>query len=234
MPAAHTDTSVHAPVTAQSRRRVWAHPDLTSHSLLVLTSDRLYLAPADASPDPELVAAAEAGADPDELLGPDATVLELSSIRRVKLDLLANELTIHSAGATGPNPLTLGFASPEAADACFTKLWRQLGDGCELLPYRRDWPALARGPVVLLGAVLAITAALALTLGVFDDYASARAVASFGDGPVPRSPLEALIGWMDWRVVCGAGGAVAAAVQVWFYRRLTSPPLSLEVVRAEL
>jgi len=221
----------HAAVTGQARRRVWARPDLQSHPLLVLTSDRLYLTPADAAPDPELVAAAEAGADPDELLGPEATVVELGSIRRVKLDLLANELTIHSASAAGPNSLTVVFASPEAADACFTKLWRQLGDGCRLLPYRRDWPALARGPVMLLGAVLAITAALALTLGVLDDYAAARSVASFGDGPVPRSALEALIGWMDWRVVCGVGGAAAAAVQVWLYRRLTSPPLSLEVAR---
>lgn len=221
----------HAAVTGQARRRVWARPDLQSHSLLILSADRLYFTPADTTLNPGLVAAAEAGADPDELLGPDATVLELVSVRRVKLDLLANELTIHSAGTAGPNPLRLVFATPEAADACFTKLWRQLGDGCRLLPYRRDWPALARGPVVLLGAVLAITAALALTLSVFDDYAAARAVTGSGDGPVPRSALEALIGWMDWRVVCGLGGAAAAAIQVWLYRRLTSPPLSLEVVR---
>ena len=224
----------HAAVTGQARRRVWARPDLQSHSLLILSADRLYLSPIDATLESELVAAAEAGADPDELLGPDATVLELGSIRRVKLDLLANELTIRSGGATGPNPLTVVFASPEAGDACFTKLWRQLGDGCHLLPYRRDWLALARGPAVLLGAVLAVTAAVALTLGVFDDYAAARAVASIGDAAVPRSSLETLIGWMDWRAVCGAGGAAAAAVQVWLYRRLTSPPVCLELARTGL
>ena len=45
------------------------------------------------------------------------------------------------------------------------------------------------------------------------------------------SPVERLLGWMDWRVVCGLGGAAAAGSQVWLYRRLTAPPAALEVVR---
>jgi hypothetical protein len=36
---------------------------------------------------------------------------------------------------------------------------------------------------------------------------------------------------MDWRVVCGLGGAAAAATQVWLVRRVTAPPAALELVR---
>ena len=43
---------------------------------------------------------------------------------------------------------------------------------------------------------------------------------------------EGLARWLDWRVVCGLGGAVAAVLQVWIYRRLTQPPLSLELIRS--
>jgi hypothetical protein len=38
---------------------------------------------------------------------------------------------------------------------------------------------------------------------------------------------------MNWKVVCALGGAVAAASQVWLYRRLTTPPASLELVRSD-
>ena len=70
------------------RRRVWAHPDVKSHSLVVLTFEQLCLAPLAGAPKAELVAAAEAGGDLDDLLGPLAVVVDLIAVRRLKLDLL--------------------------------------------------------------------------------------------------------------------------------------------------
>jgi hypothetical protein len=90
-------------------------------------------------------------------------------------------------------------------------------------------------------AVLVMTAALVLTLSAFEDMASDRAaaqrVAAAAEGvvpvgPPPRSVLERALGWMDWRGVCALGGIAAAATQVWLYRRLTRPPVALELTRA--
>ena len=44
-------------VVRPTRRRVWSHPELQSHSLLVLTDDYLFLAPLTGSPRPDVVAA---------------------------------------------------------------------------------------------------------------------------------------------------------------------------------
>src|SRR5262249_7968004 len=135
---------------------------------------------------------------------------------------------------------TITFATAEAADACFTKLWRRIGDGLQLNDADRDPWQLARGPLVLLLGALVATAALALVLSVFEDFESARAASKAGitaPGPlgepveIPKTPLELLIGWMNWKVVCAIGGIVAAASQVWLYRRLTTPPVSLELNR---
>jgi hypothetical protein len=108
------------------------------------------------------------------------------------------------------------------------------------VPYRRDSWSLAAAPLGWLAAVLILTAVLAVTVRSFDEYADDRpggvvsvpAAGQFGspdDGAA--SPLERWIGWMDWRVVCGLGGAAAAVTQVWLYRRLTAPPRALVVVR---
>ena len=157
----------------------------------------------------------------------------------MKLDLLTNSLAVESGGGrAGRTRLRVVFATPEAADACFTKLWRRLGDGFELLPYRRDWWALARTPVAVLALVLLLTAAVALGLSVFEDAAAHGSVSVAGGAgpgthaPVPRSPFAALSGWLSWQAVCGLGGAAAAGLQVWLYRRVTQPPVSLELVRA--
>lgn len=221
-----------------ARRRVWAHPEAKSHSLVVLTFDRLFAAPLAGPPKREVVAAVENGGDLDELLGPLAVVVELVAVRRVELDLLTNSLVVeYVKTGVSTGRLTVVFASPESADACFTKLWRRLGDGPKLQPYKRDAWAAARAPLALLGAALLVTALLALALSVFEDMASARAAAQLGtlDGsaprPLPKSSLESLLGWMNWRVVCALGGAVAAGAQVWLYRRLTRPPVSLELKR---
>jgi hypothetical protein len=240
MPVVNAST-LETTLPGATRRRVWAHPEAKSHSLVVLTFDRLLAAPLAGAPKPEVVAAVELGGDLDELLGPLAVVIDLVAVHNVKLDLLTNSLIVeYVKGGLGTSRLTVVFATPEAADACFTKLWRRLGDGHKLQPYQRDSWALARAPLTLLVGALAVTAALALTLSVFEDMASARAAAQVStprlgglDGPktLPKSPLEVLLGWMNWRVVCGLGGIVSAVAQVWLYRRLTRPPVSLELVR---
>jgi hypothetical protein len=228
-------------VPSQTRRRIWKHPELTSHSLVVLTFDRLHLAPLAGAPKSETLAAIDAGADLDDLLGPLATVVELAAVRRVKLDLHANTLILEYVGTgIGTRRVKVVFASPEAADACFTKTWRRLGDGLQLLPYKHNFWTLARAPLMLLGGVLIATAILTLLLSIFEDFAAARAagavsIPAVGDlgspGRIPKSPLEILLGWLDWKVVCGVGGVAAAALQVWLYRRVTQPPAALEVVR---
>jgi hypothetical protein len=231
------------PPPGSSKRRIWAYPEVISHSLVVLTPDRLYLAPLGSDPRPETIAAITAGGDMDDLLGPLATSIDLIGVQRVKLDLLSNSLLIDCVGRYSTSRATVTFATAEAADACFTKTWRRLGEGMKLSDYQRDKATLARAPLMLLIVTLAITAALALLISVFEDFGAARQAAEGGAvavGPlgeqvdsIPETPLEGLIGWMDWRVICALGGSVAAASQVWLYRRLTTPPVSLELVRAD-
>lgn len=235
-------TTPSAPVASARKRRIWAHPELTSHSLMVLTPDQVYLSPLSGDPKSETLAAIAGGGDLDSILGSLATTIELASVTRVRLDLQNNALIIEYMGrGLGSSGITISFSTPEAADACFSKLWRRLGDGLKLDEYQRDKWSLARAPLMLLLGSLAATAALALILSVFEDFASARAASKAGVtavGPfgepveIPKTPLEALIGWMNWKVVCAVGGVVAAVSQVWLYRRLTTPPTSLELVRS--
>jgi hypothetical protein len=231
-----------ATVPAQGKRRVWTHPELTSHSLLVLTPECVYLAPLAGDPKPETLAAIQSGGDLDAILGSLTTTIDLVSVQRVKLDLLTNSLAVEYLGRGHANSrATITFATPEAADACFTKMWRRLGDGMQPTQNQHDPWALARGPLLLLLAALVVTGSLALVLSVFEDFESARVASRAGataTGPlgetvdeIPKTPLEALIGWMNWKVVCAVGGVVAAASQVWLYRRLTTPPTALELSR---
>jgi hypothetical protein len=241
MPVAHA-SSLDITPPGTTRRRVWVHPEVKSHSLVVLTFDRLQVMPLAEAPKPEVVAAVESGGDLTELLGPSAVDIDLDAVRQVKLDLLTNSLLIEYAkDGTNTTQLTVTFTSSEAADACFTKLWRRLGDAFQLQPYQRDAWSAARSPLVLLIGGLLTTALLALVLSVFEDMASARAAAQLdmpdsnaldGAKNLPKSPLEVLLGWMDWRWVCAFGGVVAAIAQVWLYRRLTRPPVALELKRS--
>ena len=220
---------------AQARRRVWAHPDLTSHTLLALTPNLLYLAPQSGDPKPETLAAIDAGADLENVFGPLAVVIDLISIRRLHLDLLENSLVIEYRGSgQGTSRQRIGFASPEAADACFTKIWRRLGEEYELAPYKRDTWALAQPPLLLLLGTLFVTALLVLLLNVFQDSDVVPESAHAGIAPAAKVDASAsggLHSWLDWRVVCAVGGMAAAVSQVWLFRRLTAPPLSLELVR---
>ncbi len=214
-----------------TRRRVWVHPELKSHSLLVLTFSRLHLVPLAGAPKTELVSAVETG-DLNNLLGPLAVVVELAAVRHLKLDLLTNSMVVEYGNG---DQLTMVFATPEAADGCFAKLWQRLGDGYQLQPYKRDAWAMSRSPLVFLVGALVMVAAMSLTLSAFEDMASSRAAARLvePDGPkvIAKSALESLLDWIDWRTVCAAGGVAAGASQVWLYRRLTRPPTSLEVMR---
>lgn len=198
-----------------TRRRVWAYPEAKSHSLVVLTFDQLLVAPLAGPPKPEVVAAIEGG-DLDELLGPLAVAVDLAAVRHVVLDLLTNALVVeYTTDGRGVRRLTVTFATAEAADACFTKVWRRLGDDHKLQPYQRDVWAAARAPLALLAGALLATALLVLGLSVAEDTAAGRG--RFG-GP-------------GWRTVCAVGGALAAGAQVWLYRRLTRPPEKLELKR---
>ena len=223
------------------KRRLWSQPELTSHSLAVLTPERLYLAPLGCDPRPETLEAITAGEDVEELLGPLATIIELAGVCRVKLDLLTNSLNVDYLGrehSTGR--VTLSFATSEAADTCFTRLWRRIGNGLKLSEYQTDKVQLARAPLAVLFVTLLVTAMLTLLISVAEDTGAARQAAQTSAAlagervqVMPKSPLEGLVGWMNWKVVCALGGAVAAASQVWLYRRLTTPPASLELIRTD-
>jgi hypothetical protein len=203
MPGLKVAPPPETPFPGTSPRRRWAHPELRSHALLVLNFDRLYLAPSDGEFD--------AGNDLNELLDPSATVIDLADVRRLKLDLMSNTVVIEHSGEW----LAVTFATPEAADACFARLWRQLGDGFSLAPYSRDTWSLVRGPLLLLLGVLAAVAVCVAALSVLEDAGPERPAVGF-----------------DWKTICAVGGVIAAASQVWLYRRLTTPPVALELVRS--
>lgn len=192
-----------------TRRRVWRAPEVRSHALVVLTATRLYLVPLGVSPP----AAVEDTADLDAALGPAATAIELSSVRRLTHDLLAFTLRVECAG----RPTVITFASAEAADGAFAMLWRRLGAEFELAPPRPEPWTAARGPVAVLAGLLVATLALALAVSAAAD--------------LPAHPAASALRTMDWRVVCGIGGAALAVVQVRLYRRLTRPPARLELTR---
>jgi len=202
-----------------TRRRVWAAPEVRSHSLLVLSLTKLFVTPDSGPPKPETVSALERGMDVESLLGPAAMTVDLFAIQRLRLDLASNTLAIDyhvGRGTPTRHRIAVVFATSEAADTVFTKLWRRLGQGFELTPLKSDWIEVVRTPVAALLGVAAATAAIALGLSALPDAAPGAL---------------ALPVWFDWRVVCGLGGAALALVQVWLYRRFTLPPARLELVR---
>jgi hypothetical protein len=186
-------------------RRVWRAPEVRSHSLVVLTPTRLYLSPPGAD------------AEPGDVLGLPATAVELAAVRRVVHDLTADTLRVEYAAGRSAEAV-IAFATPEAADDGFAGLMRRLGPAFELAPPKPDGWAAARGPVAAMLGILAATLALALAASAADDFPAVTAAGQL---------LQA----MDWRVVCGLGGAALAVVQARLYRRLTRPPARLELVR---
>lgn len=192
---------------------------MVSHSLMVLTLPRLFLAPATGGAHSESVQALEQGADIESVVGPLATVIDLHSIKRVQLDLVQNSLRIEYINTlTGKASTAIRFASSEIADAAFSKLWRRLGQEYRLQPYRPEPYALAQIPIIAILTVLLTTAFLAIAMNVLQD------VPLFGN-PTWASMLP------GWKVICSFGGAVAALITVWLHRRLTSPPERLVLIR---
>lgn len=145
------------------------------------------------------------------LTGATETVIDLATVRRVTLDLVANTFTLHARPT-----VTVEFADAETADAVYTAVWRRLGRRFVLAPPGRSNWELARTPVAFMAGVLTGTIALSLT---------ANALADLGGGTGPLAAFAPA----DWRIVGGLGGAALAGLQVWLYRRLTRPPHRLEL-----
>jgi hypothetical protein len=233
MPALVPPPLTETTLPAAARFRLWKHPELQSHSLLVMTFEDLRLAPLAGSPKVEDLDGLEAGSDPEVVLGSQSVAVQLSDIRQVKLDLLGNAVTLHYTGSAA-GPVSIVFATAEAADAFFTKLWRRLGTGCQLLPFKRDNWSLARAPLAALALVITLTLAAAVVANLFEDYSSTRNSGAVsvpaGDAvELSNEPEASSPGWLNWKWLCGLGGVAAACTQVWFYRRITQPPLSLEL-----
>lgn len=211
-----------------TRRRVWSAPAVLSHSLLALTFQRLYLAPAGQPVRSDIVKTIENGGDLESIFGPFGTVVELASINRVRFDLLKNSLTleypqyrglaVRPRGDSARAQVVIEFANHEAADEVYTKIWRRLGDRMALKPYRRDFWEMGRTPAALMVGVLLATTLLAV------------AANSAADEGQSESGVLAGLQSFDWRWVCGLGGGILALLQVWVYRLFIQPPTRLELV----
>ncbi len=211
-------------VPGQLRRRVWTAPAVRSHSVVCLTLSKLYVAPANATLKPEAAKAIETSFDLEESFGPLATVINLPSVVRVRLDLLRHLLTIdyrRQSPLTGPTvSIQLEFENSTTADEVYTKLWRRLGEDVKLVQQQSGPWELARVPVAFMAGVLVATLALSLTANAMTDLAH------------PQTPnLLAPLAKADWRWVCCLSGMVLAGLQIWLYRRLTRPPKRLELAR---
>ena len=204
MPALQV-TSDDATLPGPVRQRVWAAPEVRSHSLALVTFSRLYLAPlTSALPHPEIVADLEEGGDGAGVFRNRGTAIELHSVNRVQLDLLTDTITIDYTTESGPETVTIVLDTPTAADDLFAKLRDRLGGGFTLIPYTPDPWAAVRGPLVVMVGVAAGTAMVA-----------------FG--------LSASAGTVDWRWISGIGGMVFAGLQLWLYDRWANPPAVLEL-----
>lgn len=203
-----------------TRRRVWQAPAVRSHAMVALTLSRLYLAPASFKVSGAIVETILGGADLESVFGPLATVIDLPAVRKVTHDLLTNTLTLDyrpavaSRSSTIPTgQVVIQFDTHEAADEVFTKVWRRIADRVKLVQDRRPTWDLIRTPLAAIGGVLLATILLALCAVMWADSAWP---ASRGFAP-------------DWRWVCGLGGVALAGLQVWLYRRWTTPPSRLEL-----
>lgn len=224
-----SDSAVHAPVDQTlppgfAKRRVWIAPQITSHSAVILTPIRLYLAPGSSPPPADMIASVTAGSDPANVFGPLVTTIHLGAVRSVTHDLLTNTVNIDSdmsGGNTGSwtSRASIAFADAEQADAMFTKLWRRLGDEFKIRPDHPPLMQMAQLPLtVLLGIILA-TAILAVLANMAADFGA--------NAPAWIKSLQST----NWQTIAFCGGIASAIVQVWLYRRLTRPPVRLELAK---
>ena len=201
-------------------RRVWSAPAVASHAWLVMTPARLYLVPQGHATG-GVAQAVEAGADLDRLFGDAAGRLNLVDVRRADFDLAGLAIVLTTATVA----VTLRFRDAEAADDLFTKLLHRTRDRLHLVSDKPDPFVAARGPLGVLAGVLLATATLAVT-------ASAAADLGTPDAPEWVARWLTLLATLDWRAVCGVGGATAAWLQVAAYRRYHRPPSRLALVTA--
>lgn len=223
MPTLVQPANIDTTLPGGTRRRLWSAPAVKSHSVVLLTLTKIYLSPAGQTLRPEAVAALETSFDLESSFGPLATVIDLASLTRVRLDLLANTLAIEYTRPGDSNgrsdgskaQVTITLADAEVADQIYSKVWRRVGDRLTLKPYSPPWAEMIRLPLAVMAGILFAVVAVSLLVSAAPDLGG---------------PLRAL-GSADWRIVCGVGGAVLAGVQVWLYRRVTRPPVRLELVR---
>jgi hypothetical protein len=190
---------------------------VSSCAAVVLTPARLYLAGEPGAVSKETAAAAERGEDLDRLFG-RTTAVNLPAVVRVLLDLPANTVHVETANddRAGTTRVSVVFAEAETADDLFTKLSRRLGPEWTARPVRAGWWDRVREPATTLAGILTATLLLGLAATVVQDA-----------DPAAHGFLRLI----DWRFVCGAGGALAALAQVWLYRRATQPPAAIELAR---
>lgn len=222
--------------SALNKGRMWSHPEVNSHSLLVLTDEQLFAAPLLGVPKSELVSAINAGSDLETMLGSLSCMVNLASVRQLSLDLLNNLITIEYVGEENESrQLRLTFSSSKSADTCFTKIWRRLGEDLQLAPYKREPLQVVRAPLAMLLLTFVMTGSLACVASIREDSLTAQppahASSESARGTAADSRGKHNLDIMNWRVFCGIGGAVAAVSQIWLYRRLTAPPVLLKLSR---
>ena len=219
VPALHVSMPSDTAIPGLARRQIWASPEVTSHSLVVMTLPRLYLAAHAELPTSETIRAIEKTLDVEAVLGPLATSIDLAQIERVRLDLIHNKVRIdHAANDGGNLQAELVFAKPETADTVFSKLWRRLGADFTLRPYRPETWELVRTPLLIMMALSLGTAFTSFSLNGLADILGGTDWVTAGVLP-------------GWRAICVVGGAAVAAAHVWLYRRLSQPPERLELIR---
>ena len=208
-------------------RRLWQAPALRSHAMLVMTAARLHLVPAHVELSPQVRTRIDAGAALDDLLPAATDVVFLPDLLEAELDLSA--FTLHLT--TADRDCDLHFADAETADDVFVKLLHRTH---RLLRLSTDHPnalRLVRGPLGVMSGLLIATLTLALTVSAAADLTSPP-----GD---PTAALPWLDEWLhglarlDWRWVCGLGGAACAWAQLALIRRLRQPPTRLRLSRSD-
>ncbi len=216
LPTENAASPSNTTIPGLAQRRVWKAPEVTSHSLVVLTLPRLYLTPMTGSPKTEVISQLETVRAVDAFLGPLATVIDMHTIRRVRLELAEHTITIDHPMANSPNGRTIiTFADGKVADSFFAKMWRRLGDGYQLKTFAPEWWTLARLPVVFMAAAIVFTAITSMALNALSDAGA------------EHHPVAGVL--PNWRIVCAVGGGAVAAAQLWLYRMASRPPERLEL-----
>ncbi len=222
MPVLQQTSPLDTTLPGEARRRIWSSPDIISHSLITLTLAKIYFA--SGKTKAETVQNIQAGADLEETFGPLATVVDLSTITRLKLELITNTLTIeYRANSRTPARVTIQCATHETADEIYSKLWRRLGDEFEVRGNQDHSPAATRTPIIVIVAVLFCTVLFALLA----NFAADRVLLNGENSSVVMKAFAIV----DWKVIGAIGGGVLAILQVWLYRTLTVPPTQLELVK---